>query len=109
MNRVLNNIKNKIDKELTGIEKRDDLSRDEKVSRIIKTFSTICAATAAQPLPFADTLILTPIQIYMGERISAVHGLPLHEASAADLLKEISAAVGMGLAAQQIALGLYKC
>ena len=44
----------------------------------------------------------------MGVRLSAIRGMPLSEAEATDLLKEIAGVVGFGMAAQQIALGLYK-
>ena len=104
----IDSIKAKIEREVTQIEIREDLSTEEKVSRIILIFSATCAAAAAQPLPFADIFILTPIQAYMGSRLSAIRGMPLTEAKANELLKEILGTVGMGMLAQQAALGLYK-
>jgi hypothetical protein len=71
----INRIKEKIEREVTQIETREDLSTEEKVSRIIHMFSATCAAAAAQPLPFADIFILTPIQAYMGSRLSAIRGM----------------------------------
>ncbi len=100
--------KNKIQAEITDIERRDDLSDDQKRSRIIHIFSVTCAAVAVQPIPFADIFVLTPIQAYMGVRLSAIRGMPLSDAEATDLLKEIAGVVGLGMAAQQAALGLYK-
>lgn len=100
--------KKKIESEITEIEKRPDLSDDQKRSRIIHTFSVTCAVVAVQPIPFADIFVLTPIQAYMGVRLSAIRGMPLSDAEATDLLKEIAGIVGLGMAAQQIALGLYK-
>ena len=97
-----------MEKELTEIENRTDISDDEKRSKIIKLFSVTCAAVAVQPIPFADIFVLTPIQAYMGVRLSAIRGMPLSDAQAMDLLKEISGVVGLGMVAQQIALGLYK-
>lgn len=105
---ILDRAKRKISKEITSIEEREDLSDDEKRSRIIHTFSVACAVVATQPIPFADIVILTPIQAYMGERLSAIRGMPLSEAEAMDLLKEIAGVVGLGMLAQQAALGLYK-
>jgi uncharacterized protein (DUF697 family) len=106
--RLLESAKRKIQAEITDIENRDDLSDDQKRSRIIHIFSVTCAAIAVQPIPFADIFVLTPIQAYMGVRLSAVRGMPLSEAAATDLLKEIAGVVGLGMAAQQAALGLYK-
>ena len=100
--------KKKIQAEITDIENRTDLSDDQKRSRIIHIFSVTCAAVAVQPIPFADIFILTPIQAYMGVRLSAIRGMPLSEVEAKDLLKEIAGVVGLGMAAQQAALGLYK-
>jgi len=105
---IIEEAKKKIEAEITNIENRTDLSDDQKRSRIIHIFSVTCAAVAVQPIPFADIFVLTPIQAYMGVRLSAIRGMPLSDSEATDLLKEIAGIVGLGMAAQQIALGLYK-
>lgn len=105
---IIDTAKKKIETEITDIENRTDLSDDQKRSQIIHIFSVTCAAVAVQPIPFADIFVLTPIQAYMGVKLSAIRGMPLSEAEATDLLKEIAGIVGIGMAAQQIALGLYK-
>lgn len=98
----------KLEREILNIEKRDDLTDDQKVSQIIVVFSSICAGVAIQPIPFADVFILTPIQAYMGTRISAIRGMPLSEKEVGEVLKEIAGVVGLGLLAQQLAIGAYK-
>lgn len=105
---ILESAKKKIQAEITDIENRSDLSDDQKRSRVIHIFSVTCAAVAVQPIPFADIFVLTPIQAYMGVRLSAIRGMPLSEAESKDLLKEIAGVVGLGMAAQQAAIGLYK-
>lgn len=105
---IIESAKRKLRDEITQIENRTDLSDDQKRSRIIHLFSVTCAAVAVQPIPFADILVLTPIQAYMGARLSAIRGMPLSEAEAKDLIKEIAGVVGLGMGAQQAALGLYK-
>ncbi|MCP9897157.1 DUF697 domain-containing protein [Vulcanococcus limneticus Candia 3B3] len=105
---LIDRLKARIQREVTEIEARADLTTEEKVSRIIHIFSATCAAAAAQPLPFADIFILTPIQAYMGARLSAIRGMPISDAKANELLKEVLGTVGMGMLAQQAALGLYK-
>ena len=105
---IIDSAKQKIQSEITDIENRDDLSDDQKRSQIIHVFSITCAVVAVQPIPFADIFVLTPIQAYMGTRLSAIRGMPLSEAEAKDLLKEIAGVVGLGMLAQQAALGLYK-
>lgn len=105
---IIESVKRKLRDEVTQIENRTDLSDDQKRSRVIHLFSVTCAAVAVQPIPFADIFVLTPIQAYMGARLSAIRGMPLSEAEAKDLIKEIAGVVGLGMGAQQAALGLYK-
>lgn len=102
--RILDQIKSNI----TEIENRDDLPDDEKVSQIIKIFAALCAGVAVQPIPFADIYILTPIQAYMGSRIGAIRGVPVSKNETITTLKEIGGVVGLGLLAQQLAIGAYK-
>lgn len=97
-----------LSREYTGIENRIDLSADQKVSRIIKITASVCAAVAIQPIPFADIFILTPIQAYMGTRIAAVRGLSATRNEVSTYIKEIAGVIGLGMAAQQFAIGAYK-
>ena len=90
------------------IEKHEDLTDDQKVSQIIVVFSTVCAAIAVQPIPFADIFILTPLQAFMGARISAIRGMPLSEKQSSDLIKELMGVVGMGMLAQQLGIAAAK-
>lgn len=99
---------NTLKQQITEIEFRDDLRPDEKVSQITHITCTACAALAMQPLPFADIFILTPLQAYMGTRIAAIRGVPVNEAEVTSLIKEIAGVVGMGIIAQQTAIGLFK-
>lgn len=108
LNKLVKKALDKLNKEVLSIEKREEISIDEKVSKIILLFSATCAAVATQPIPFADIYFLTTIQAYMGERLSAIRGIPLSQKEAKDLLVEIGGIVGLGMIAQQIALGLYK-
>ena len=105
---MLEKAKEKLSHEFFSIEKREDLTTDEKVQQVIKISSSICAGVAVQPIPFADIFILTPLQALMGERIGSIRGFPLSNKESTDLIKEISGVAGLGLIAQQIALGAYK-
>lgn len=105
---LITRFKKTISRNLTDIEKRDDLSADEKATRVIHIFSATCAGAAAQPIPFADIFILTPIQAYMAERLAAVRGVPMSQASITEILTDLAKVIGLGMLAQQAALGLYK-
>ena len=100
--------KNIIARNLFDIENRNDISREEKANRIINLFAGVCAGVAVQPIPFADIFVLTPLQVYMGERLSAIWGIPANQSSVSDLIKDLFKIVGMGLMAQQLAIGAYK-
>lgn len=98
----------KIRQEITQIELRDDLSKDQKISNIIHIACASCAGVSIQPLPFADILVLTPLQGYFASRIAAIHGVLLTENQALDWVKEIIGLMGLGMLAQQLALGVWK-
>lgn len=100
--------RDRLQSEVMDIEKRQDLTDDQKVSQIIVIFSTVCAGIAVQPIPFADIFILTPLQAFMGTRISAIRGMPLSEKQSADLIKELMGVVGMGMLAQQLGIAAAK-
>jgi len=105
---ILEKAKTKIQDNILEIEHRTDITNDEKADLIIKLFSGTCAAVAIQPIPFADFFVLTPIQAYMGARLSAIRGLNVTESQIKVLLKEIGSVIGLGLLAQQLVIGAYK-
>ncbi len=107
-NSVLNSFFSSAKEKLFSVENDDSLTDDEKVSKMIKITSAVCAGIAIQPIPFADFFILTPIQAFMGTRIASIRGVPVSESEAKDIIVEIASVVGLGLLAQQCVIGLYK-
>jgi len=82
-----------------------NISPEKKVDKLLIFFSSVCAATAVQPIPFADIFILTPIQLYMGTLIAEARG---YKFSMSEIYKEIIGVLGLSFLAQQTAIGLYK-
>lgn len=105
---LLDKVKEKIRTEVSEIENRTDLTKEEKVEKICIIFGTFCGATAAQPIPFADIFVLTPIQAYMGKKIADIHGYDISEQGATEIFKELAGLVGLGLLSQQLVIGAYK-
>ena len=105
---IIDKAKEKIKNEISEIEKRTDLTKEEKVEQICKVFGTFCGAIAVQPIPFADFFVLTPIQAYMGKKIADIQGYDISEQGATHIFKEIAGLVGMGLLSQQLIISLYK-
>jgi uncharacterized protein (DUF697 family) len=101
-------IADKIKKQITEIEHRSDINDDKKVSNITHIACATCAGIAIQPIPFADIFVLTPIQAYFASRIAAIRGVPVSESDATDWIKEVIGIVGLGIIAQQLAVGIWK-
>ena len=104
----MEDIKRKLNDEYLGIERNEAYSTTEKVTRVINVTAALCAGVAIQPIPFADFFVLTPIQGLMAARIASIHGVPVSQEGARGLLKTAFGTLGLGFAAQQTALGLYK-
>lgn len=101
-------MRSKLDSEILQIERRTDLTDQQKADKIIVIFSVGCAAIAVQPIPFADIFILTPVQAYMGTRLAAIRGLKLSEQESTEIIKQLMGVVGMGLVAQQLGIAAAK-
>ncbi len=101
-------IGDKIKREITEIEHRNEITAEQKISRITHIACVTCASVAIQPIPFADIFVLTPIQAYFASRIAAIHGVSLSDSDAYDWVKQIIGIIGMGVIAQQIAIGFWK-
>ena len=103
--KVLDSIKEYIDGKIFSIEKRSDITEDEKINELIISTSIVCAAIATQPFPGWDIFLLTPVQIYLGKKIAQVRKAKIDSFSA---IYEIAGAIGLGITAQQSIIFLYK-
>ena len=90
-----------------------DIPDDQKVHKIIIYTSCFCAVIAVQPLPFADIVILTPIQLIMAYLISKIRDKTIYKNEKAkerirETYEEIVLVVLGGQIAQHVAIALYK-
>jgi len=101
------NVAQAIDSKVTNNKLKEEF-RDKHIRKVILATSASCAFLSAQPIPFADIFILTPIQIVMARKIASQYGFSLGEISPTQFVKEIGGLIGMGWIAQQTVLGGYK-
>lgn len=94
--------------ELWDIENNESLTVEKKVTQITVIGATACAAIAIQPIPFADIFILVPTQAFFASRIAAVRGVPVTKDDNIELIKQFMGIFGLGMIAQQIAIGVWK-
>lgn len=88
--------------------KDPSIDKEDKTKIIIHATSLICGIIAAQPLPFADIFILTPIQLIMVTYLNKIKGNPYKQSEAKEILSSLLGVVGWGVLAQHMILGLYK-
>lgn len=88
-----------IDPQKASVDAKRETSR--QLSHIA---ATACAALALQPIPIADVLVLTPIQILLVQAIGRVYGVPISKKTAL----EIATNIGLGIVLQQIFIALIK-
>jgi len=66
---------------------------------IIMGYSTMAATAGAVPVPFVDMVIIPGIQARMAHHLARLYGQPM----TTDRVKEIAAAVGVGMISRQLA------
>lgn len=101
-------IDNSVRQRIDGIERHDAISNDEKVSRITHIACVACAAVGSQPVPFADIFLLGSTQAYFVSRIAIIRGVPITEVEARSAIKGLVSIVGLGILAEQFAIGVWK-
>ncbi len=78
------------------------IPESDKLTIIINATSLLCAVLIIQPIPLADLVILTPVQVAGVYAMSQVMGQPLDKSGANDLYKSILAVLGGSFLALQL-------
>jgi len=100
--------KEKLSTIVDAIIQDPSINKSTKVKLVIHATALICALVAVQPLPFADIMILTPIQLVMVTALNKILGNPFEKSKLEEVLASLLGVVGWGTLAQQVILGLYK-
>ena len=76
--------------------------KDVRVRKLIYSQAAVAGAIGAVPLPFADAVILTPLQISMVASIGGFYGVEVSRARAVELLATLGAGFGLREGARQL-------
>src|SRR5205823_2707960 len=80
----------------------DSKMKEKRIRALVYSKAGVCAAVALAPIPVADILVLTPIQMAMVATIGYFHGIEVTPDRAAELMGVMGAGVGLREAARQL-------
>ncbi|WP_027481881.1 YcjF family protein [Deinococcus pimensis] len=83
-------------------------SREQNTEEVIKSAALLAGAIAVEPIPFADILLITPVQAKMVLHIGKIHGFDITPERARDIVQELGATVVYGMVARQVMRGVIK-
>ncbi|GAA5533282.1 DUF697 domain-containing protein [Deinococcus metallilatus] len=85
-----------------------DLTREENVEEVIRSAALLSGAIAVEPVPFADILLITPVQAKMVLHIGKIYGFDITPDRAKEIVQELGATVAYGMVARQVMRGVAK-
>jgi len=85
-----------------AVQKADSQLKERRIRALIYSKAGVCAAVALAPIPIADLLVLTPIQMAMVATIGYFHGVQVSADRAGELMGVMGAGVGLREAARQL-------
>jgi small GTP-binding protein len=83
-------------------QRADSALKERRIRALIYSKAGICAAVALAPIPVADILVLTPIQMAMVTTIGYFHGVEVSAERAGELMGVMGVSVGLREAARQL-------
>ena len=81
---------------------------EQNAEEVIRSAALLAGAIAVEPLPFADLLLITPLQAKMVLHIGKIYGYEVTSARAREIAQELGATVAYGIAARQVMRGIAK-
>jgi small GTP-binding protein len=83
-------------------QRADSALKEKRIRALIYSKAGVCAAVALAPIPIADILVLTPIQMAMVATIGYFHGIEVTPERATELMGVMGAGVGFRETARQL-------
>lgn len=84
------------------------LNEEQNADEVIKSAALLSGAIAVEPIPFADILLITPVQVKMVLHVGKIYGFEITQERALEIVRELGATVAYGMAARQVMRGLTK-
>src|SRR6266542_1612487 len=100
--RIAELLPNAVQDSFIALQKADTALKEKRIRALIYSKAGVCAAVALAPIPVADMLILTPIQMAMIATIGYFHGVEVTADRAAELMGVMGAGVGFRETARQL-------
>jgi len=85
-----------------AMQRADLQLKERRIRTLIYSKAGVCAAVALAPIPVADILVLTPIQMAMVATIGYFHGVQVNAERAGELMGVMGLGVGLREAARQL-------
>ncbi|MFC4453132.1 YcjF family protein [Deinococcus sonorensis] len=83
-------------------------SPEQNAEEVIRSAALLSGAVAVEPLPFADLLLITPVQIKMVLHVGKIYGFDITPERGREIVQELGATVAYGMMARQVMRGLAK-
>ena len=100
--RITDLLPNALQDAFIAAQKADLQLKERRIRTLIYSKAGVCAAVALAPIPIADLLVLTPIQMAMVATIGYFHGVEVSADRAGELMGVMGAGVGLREAARQL-------
>ena len=87
---------------------KPELTPEQNVEEVTRSAALLCGAIAVEPLPFADILLITPLQMKMVAHIGLIYGFKPDRSRIKDIVAELGATFAFGFLARQLVRGVAK-
>lgn len=84
------------------------LSQEDSAEEVIKSAALLSGAIAVEPVPFADILLITPVQAKMVLHIGKIYGFDITPERSREIAQELGATLAYGMLARQVMRGVAK-
>ncbi len=85
-----------------------EVSLEQNAEDVTRSAALLAAAVSTEPIPFADILLISPVQMKMVVHIGKIYGFELSHARAKDIVAELGATFAFGFLGRQLVRGLAK-